>query len=35
MATSITLDRAAGSKFAAGFGGDLIGREDGRYEEAR
>ena len=35
MATSITLDRAAGSKFASGFGGDLIGPEDGRYEEAR
>jgi FAD/FMN-containing dehydrogenase len=35
MATSITLDRAAGSKFASSFGGDLIGPEDGRYEEAR
>ena len=35
MATSITLDRDAGSKFASAFGGDLIGPDDGRYEEAR
>jgi FAD/FMN-containing dehydrogenase len=35
MATSITLDRPAGSRFASEFKGELVGPADTAYEEAR
>ena len=35
MATTVSLDRAAESGLASGFGGDLIDASDQRYEEAR